>query len=82
MQRDQLIQKELSMICCRTLSSDDKARPGQEMSSHDVSVCVYFAQGLLKLLDHMCSFFWWRVENGALDIDVASEGGKVGKLGQ
>lgn len=52
------------------------------MSSHDVSVCVYFAQGLLELLDHMYSFFWWRVENGALDIDVASEGGEVGKLGQ
>lgn len=52
------------------------------MSSHDISVCVYFAQGLLEFFDHVYSFFWWGVEYGALDVNIASECGEVGELGE
>jgi hypothetical protein len=82
MQRNQLVQKELPMIRCRTLSSNDKVWPGEEMSSHDIDICVYFAQGLFELFNHMNSFFCWRVEDGALDVNIASEGGEICELGE
>jgi hypothetical protein len=50
------------------------------MSSHDIDVCVHFTQGLFKLFDHVDGFFCWGVEDSALDVNVASEGGEVGEL--
>lgn len=74
MQRNQLIQKELSMILSRTLSSDDKVRPGEEMSAHYINIRVYFFKRLLESLYHVDGILGGWVEHRPLNINIARPG--------